>query len=64
MAGRETVWVKRVPREQPGMNAVIGDLVLQSAGELLPAGVINGAGIAVSLAGIAIVLVWWAYLFR
>jgi len=46
------------------MNAVIGDLVLQSAGELLPAGVINGAGIAVSLAGIAIVLAWWAYLFR
>ena len=46
------------------MNAVIGDLVLQSAEELLPAGVINGAGIAVSLAGIAIVLAWWAYLFR
>ena len=46
------------------MNAVVGDVVLQSAGELLPAGVINGAGIVVSLAGVAIVVGWIAYLFR
>jgi hypothetical protein len=46
------------------MNAVIADVVLQSAGELLPAGVINGAGIAVSLAGIVIVVAWVASLFR
>lgn len=46
------------------MNAAVGDVVLQSAGELLGAGVINGAGIAVGLAGIAIVAAWWAYLFR
>jgi hypothetical protein len=45
------------------MNAVVGDVMLQSAGEVVPS-VINGAGIAVSLAGIAIVLAWWAYLFR
>jgi hypothetical protein len=46
------------------MDPAIGAVVLQSAGELLPAGVINGAGIVVSLAGIAIVVAWWAYLFR
>jgi hypothetical protein len=45
------------------MNTPLGELVLQSAGEVVPS-VINGAGIAVSLAGIAIVLAWWAYLFR
>ena len=45
------------------MNAVVGDIVLQSAEEVVPS-VINGAGIAVSLAGIAIVLAWRAYLFR
>ena len=45
------------------MNAVVGDVLLQSAGEVVPS-VINGAGIVVSLAGIAIVLAWWAYLFR
>ena len=46
------------------MNAVLADVVIQSTGELLPAGVINGAGIAVGLAGIAIVVAWWAHLFR
>ncbi|WP_272913437.1 hypothetical protein [Halococcus sediminicola] len=27
-------------------------------------GIINGAGIAVTVAGLAIVAVWWAYLYR
>ena len=27
-------------------------------------GIINGAGVAVTVAGLAIVAVWWAYLYR
>jgi hypothetical protein len=46
------------------MDAAVESVLLQSAGELLPAGVINGAGLVVSLAGIAIVVAWIAYLFR
>lgn len=27
-------------------------------------GIINGAGYAVTIAGVAIVVAWWAYLYR
>jgi hypothetical protein len=32
--------------------------------EGVQAGIINGAGIAVTVGGLAIVAAWWAYLYR
>lgn len=46
------------------LNAVAGNVPLQAPQDLLPAGVINAAGLAVGFAGIAIAIAWWAYLYR
>jgi hypothetical protein len=46
------------------MDPAVGAVVLQASEDLLSGALINGAGYVVTIAGLAIIVAWVAYLFR